>query len=91
MTSVEIAASFSSLVGMSQAKLTGMSNSQLATAVNVATLAKGKNLPGASTVLDVLRKEQARRKGSGGGDNTKLYLLGAAGLAAGWFFFVRKG
>ena len=86
---MEVAASFATLVGMS--KVSSLSDSQLNAAIQTATLAKGQNIPGASDVLTKLKQEQARRKGYSSGDNTKLYLLlGGAGLAAAWFFFIRK-
>jgi LPXTG-motif cell wall-anchored protein len=44
----------------------------------------------AQKIIGILRPPTNGGKATGGGDNTKLYLLGAAGLAAGWFFFIRK-
>jgi len=53
-------------------------------------LAKKAGVHGADQALKVFKAELARRKGNGTSNNTKLYLLGGAGLAAVWFFFIRK-
>ena len=87
---LDVAASFATLLGMPG--VDSLSDAQLAAGIQTATLAKSKGIPQASEALIKLQQEQARRKASyGGSDNTKLYLLlGGAGLAAAWFFFIRK-
>jgi hypothetical protein len=82
----------SNVLNMPKEKLASISDANLNLAINTATLAKSQGVSDASRVLAVLKAEQSRRSGTtfGGGGNTKLYLLGGAGLVAVWFLFIRK-
>ena len=79
-------------IDMSSAQLAAVSDEGLAAAVSKAATAAKYNVPRAGEALDILRREQSRRGGGAGtaNNNTKLYLLGGLGLAAGWFLFIRK-
>ena len=84
------AISFTQVIGMPAAKISAMTDSELSLGISAGEIAAKNKIPGASTALSLLKQEQMRRGGVSG-DNTKLYLLlGGAGLAAAWFFFIRK-
>jgi hypothetical protein len=74
---------------LTQTQLATMGDYTLNQTIVSLEAAKKAGVHGADQALKIFKAELARRKGNSP-SNMKLYLLGGAGLAAVWFFFIRK-